>query len=52
MPRKDGKYLQRYFDEISYRFNRRHKERDIFDHLLSATTLAAPLTLAELKGQS
>ena len=46
----DGKYLQRCFDEISYRFNRRHMERDIFDHLLSATTLAASLTLAELKG--
>ena len=46
----DGKYLQRYFDEISYRFNRRHMVRDIFDHLLSAATLAGPVTLAELKG--
>jgi len=46
----DGKYLQCYFDEIAYRFNRRHMECDIFDHLLSAATLAGPVTLAELKG--
>lgn len=46
----DAKYLQRYFDEIAYRFNRRFLERDIFDRLLSASTLAKPITLAELKG--
>jgi len=44
----DGKHMQRYFDEISYRFNRRYMERDIFDHLLSATTLATPLPFSVL----
>ena len=25
----DGKYLQRYFDEIAYRFNRRYMEGEL-----------------------
>jgi len=45
-----GKYLQRYFDEAAYRFNRRWMQVSIFDHLLSSVALSTPLGLAELKG--
>jgi len=44
------KYLQRYLDEIAYRFNRRFMQPVLFDHLLAAVTSAPPLQLERLKG--
>jgi transposase-like protein len=44
------KYLQRYLDEISYRFNRRFMQPVLFDHLLSAVLGAPPLGLVGLTG--
>jgi transposase-like protein len=38
----DGKHLQRYLDEFRYRFNRRYREEELFDRLLSACTTAPP----------
>lgn len=36
------KYLQSYFDEYCFRFNRRFNPNEIFDHLLYACALATP----------
>ena len=44
------KYLQRYLDEIAYRFNRRFMQPVLFDHLLSAVVDAPPLGLVGLTG--
>ncbi|MDR3313506.1 MAG: IS1595 family transposase, partial [Oscillospiraceae bacterium] len=44
------KYLQRYLDEIAYRFNRRFMQPVLFDHLLDAVTDSKPLRLELLKG--
>lgn len=44
----DGKHLQRYLDEFCYRFNRRHKEHELFDRLLVACIEAPPKTYDEL----
>jgi len=44
------KYLQRYLDEIAYRFNRRFLQPVLFDHLLAAVTDSPPLGLERLKG--
>jgi hypothetical protein len=35
-------------DEFCYRFNRRHRETELFDRLLFACVSAPPSTLAEL----
>jgi len=35
-------YLQSYFDEFCFRFNRRFKPKEIFDRLLNACVLANP----------
>jgi transposase-like protein len=37
-----SKYLQSYFDEFCFRFNRRFNPNEIFDRLLNACTLATP----------
>lgn len=44
----DEKHLQRYLDEFCYRFNRRHKEDELFDRLLLACIDAPPKTYDEL----
>lgn len=44
----DGKHLQRYLDEFCYRFNRRHRENELFDRLLLACTTTPPATYDEL----
>jgi NTP pyrophosphohydrolases containing a Zn-finger, probably nucleic-acid-binding len=44
------KHLQRYLDEIAYRFNRRFMQPVLFDHLLAAVTSAPPLGLERLTG--
>jgi len=36
------KYLQSYFDEFCFRFNRRFNPNEIFDRLLNACVLATP----------
>jgi transposase-like protein len=41
-------HIQRYLDEFCYRFNRRHREGELFDRLLFACASAPPSTLAEL----
>ena len=45
-----SKYLQRYFDEACYRFNRRKHEKNLFHHLLVAVTSCGKLGLDVLKG--
>lgn len=42
------KYLQRYLDEFCYRFNRRYWPSELFNRLLKATIVAAPVSCAEL----
>lgn len=42
------KHIQRYLDEFCYRFNRRHREEEIFDRLLIACLTAKPLIYDEL----
>lgn len=37
-----SKYLQSYFDEFCYRFNRRFNPNEIFDRLLNACVLSTP----------
>lgn len=37
-----SKYLQSYFDEFCFRFNRRKNPNEIFDRLLNACVLASP----------
>lgn len=44
----DGKHLQRYLDEFCYRFNRRHREDELFDRLLVACLATPPATYGEL----
>lgn len=44
----DDMHIQRYLDEFCYRFNRRHRETEMFDRLLFAGASAPPTTLAEL----
>ena len=39
-------YLQSYFDEFCFRFNRRFHPNEIFDRLLNACALAAPHPIA------
>ena len=46
----DSKHLQRYLNEVCYRFNRRFFERSLFDHLLHAVALSSPLGLDVLTG--
>lgn len=42
------KHLQRYLDEFSYRFNRRHLRSGIFDRLIKLCARIKTTTLAEL----
>jgi transposase-like protein len=35
-------YLQSYFDEFCFRFNRRFKPNEVFDRLLTACVMAEP----------
>jgi ribosomal protein L37AE/L43A len=42
------KHLQQYLAEFCYRFNRRHREAELFDRLLFACATARPVTSAEL----
>jgi len=44
----DRNHLQRYLNEFCYRFNRRHREPELFNRLLKACTCARPVTYAEL----
>jgi len=44
----EGMHIQCYLDEFCYRFNRRHRETELFDRLLFACASTLPLTLAEL----
>lgn len=44
----DKKHLQQYLDEFCYRFNRRHREAELFDRLLLACATAPPVTYGEL----
>jgi len=44
----EDRHIQRYLDEFCYRFNRRHRETELFDRLLFACVSAPPSTLAEL----
>jgi len=44
------RHLQRFLDEFCYRFNRRFKEAELFDRLLTACVTARAVTYAELKG--
>ena len=37
-----SEYLQTYFDEFCYRFNRRYNPNELFDRLLNACVLAQP----------
>jgi len=46
----DEKYLQRYLDEFSYRFNRRFHQPSLFERLLTAVSDSPPLGLVALKG--
>lgn len=43
------RYLQCYLDEFCFRFNRRDSKRPIYESLLKACALAAPVTYAELR---
>jgi hypothetical protein len=44
----DKKHLQRYFDEFTYRFNRRRDSSQLFMHLLNACALIPTITYKEL----
>jgi len=44
----DDKHIQRYLDEFCYRFNRRHRQAELFDRLRLACATAPPLTYDEL----
>ncbi len=42
------KHLQAYLSEITYRFNRRYWERELFDRLVKACVSTGPLTYSQL----
>ena len=44
-----ARYLPRYLQEFCFRFNRRHKPKNIWQSLLNACISTLPLTYAELK---
>ena len=44
----DRKHLQRYFDEFTYRFNRRWQASQLFNHLLLACTTTNTVTYNDL----
>jgi hypothetical protein len=46
----DEKYLQRYLDEVTFRFNRRFQQPSIFDQLLDSITHSHPISMVGLKG--
>lgn len=45
-----GKHLQRFLSEFCYRFNRRFKEGELLDRLLTACLRTTTITFAELNG--
>ena len=45
-----GKYMQAYFDEYCYRYNRRKFKSEWFNRLLMASIASSPVPLAVLKG--
>jgi transposase-like protein/ribosomal protein L37AE/L43A len=44
-----AKHLHRYLDEFNYRFNRRFKEKLLFDRLLYACVITNTITFSELR---
>ena len=46
----DEKYLQRYLNEATFRFNRRFQLPSLFDQLLNAVVFSSPISLVGLKG--
>jgi transposase-like protein len=44
-----SKHLQRYLDSFTYIFNRRPREKEIFDRFLTACFSTSTITLAELR---
>jgi len=44
----DDKHIQLYLNEFCYRFNRRHREPELFDRLLLACIVSPPLSYDEL----
>ena len=44
----DKKHLQRYFDEFTYRFNRRKRPEELFMRLLQAGASAKPITWKQI----
>jgi len=44
----DDQHIQSYLGEFCYRFNRRHREPELFDRLLTACVTAPPMTRDEL----
>ena len=48
----EPKYLQSYWDEVVFRFNRRHTPMAAFQTLLGISTQKAPLPLPELVNRS
>jgi transposase-like protein len=45
------KHLDRYLQEFVYRFNRRHFEHDLFDHVIEPASAAPPLTYGQLTAE-
>ena len=45
------KYMQRYLDEFTYRFNRRWLEKDLFGFVLARAALGAPLPYRQLTAE-
>jgi len=46
--RMGKKHLQSYLDEFCYRFNRRNRESQLFDRLITACTISRAVCFAEL----
>ena len=46
----EPKYLELYLAEYTYRFNRRHDPKGLFDRALGACAIAQPITLPMLTG--
>ena len=42
------KHLQAYLSEIAYRFDRRYREKELFDHLVKACVSTGTLTYHQL----
>ena len=46
-----NKHLERYLQEFVYRFNRRHFEFALFEHVIRAAATAPPLTYDQLTAE-